>query len=167
MRLGGVAHAVGIGLLCAAALVWLLVEGVFARRRTGMAADGAGRDDEASSAAAPPDLEPASAAREDLSAGDGAPRDEPALLEIEDSIDLHGFQPRDVVSVVESYLEAAHAKGFREVRLIHGKGQGVQRRAVQSLLARHPLVERFVDAPSSRGGWGATIAWLSAPREPR
>jgi DNA-nicking Smr family endonuclease len=92
--------------------------------------------------------------------------DEPVVLEIEDSIDLHTFQPREVVSVVESYLEAAHEKGLREVRLIHGKGRGVQRLAVQSLLARHPLVERFVDAPSSRGGWGATLAWLRPPREP-
>jgi len=95
-----------------------------------------------------------------------APGEAPAVLEIEDSIDLHGFQPRDVVSVVESYLEAAHDKGLREVRLIHGKGQGVQRERVQSLLARHPLVERFVEAPPTRGGWGATIAWLRPPRGP-
>ena len=81
-------------------------------------------------------------------------------LEIEDSIDLHTFAPRDVVSVVDSYLEAACEKGLREVRLIHGRGKGVQRTRVQSLLRKHPLVERFADAPPSRGGWGATIAWL-------
>lgn len=84
----------------------------------------------------------------------------PAVLEIEDSIDLHGFRPRDIPSVVEDYLEAAWAKGFREVRLIHGRGVGVQRRRVQSALARHPLVESFRDAPATRGGWGATVAWL-------
>jgi dsDNA-specific endonuclease/ATPase MutS2 len=83
-----------------------------------------------------------------------------AVLAIEDSIDLHGFQPRDILPVVESYLEAAAEEGFQEVRLIHGKGKGVQRRRVQELLARHPLVEDFSDAPAHRGGWGATIAWL-------
>jgi dsDNA-specific endonuclease/ATPase MutS2 len=83
-----------------------------------------------------------------------------AVLEIEDSIDLHGFRPRDVLSVVESYLEAAHEKGFREVRLIHGRGTGFQRARVQELLASHELVERFSDAPPSRGGWGATVVHL-------
>jgi dsDNA-specific endonuclease/ATPase MutS2 len=88
------------------------------------------------------------------------PEDAAAVLEIEDAIDLHGFQPRDILPVVESYLEAAAEQGFREVRLIHGKGKGVQRRRVQELLSRHPLVEDFADAPAHRGGWGATIAWL-------
>jgi DNA-nicking Smr family endonuclease len=92
---------------------------------------------------------------------------QPVLMEIEDSIDLHGFVPRDVVSVVESYLEAAHDKGLREVRLIHGKGQSVQRNRIQSMLSRHPLVERFAEAPPTRGGWGATLVWLSSrPSEP-
>jgi DNA-nicking Smr family endonuclease len=87
--------------------------------------------------------------------------DEPAaILEIEDHIDLHAFSPRDTLSVVESYLEAAQEKGFREVRLIHGRGTGFQRARVQELLAAHPLVERFADAPPSRGGWGATLVWL-------
>jgi DNA-nicking Smr family endonuclease len=108
-------------------------------------------------ATAPDDAEPDDG---ELHHGDA---DQPAAIEIEDSIDLHGFQPRDVVSVVESYLEAAHDKGLREVRLIHGKGKGVQRRRVQSLLSRHPLVERFAEAPPTRGGWGATIVWLCPP----
>jgi DNA-nicking Smr family endonuclease len=86
-----------------------------------------------------------------------------AVLEIEDSIDLHAFAPGDIPSVVESYVEAAAEKGFREVRLIHGRGQGVQRARVQQVLARHPLVEDFADAPATRGGWGATLAWLRAP----
>ena len=60
-------------------------------------------------------------------------------------------------SVVDEYLRAAHARGFREVRLIHGRGIGVQRRIVQSLLRVHPLVADFVDAPEERGGRGATI----------
>ena len=88
--------------------------------------------------------------------------DEIAVLPIEDSIDLHGFQPRDIPDVVESYLEAAAEKGFSEVRLIHGRGIGFQRMRVRELLARHPLVERFSDAPATRGGWGATVVWLRA-----
>ena len=77
-------------------------------------------------------------------------------IPIEDSIDLHAFSPRDVVSVVEEYLEEAASKGFREVRLIHGKGTGVQRAAVRSLLSRHRRVESFGDATPEAGGWGAT-----------
>jgi len=69
--------------------------------------------------------------------------------------------------VVDEYLRAAAARGFTEVRIIHGRGIGVQRAAVQSLLARHPLVERFFDAPEPRGGWGATIAALRTPADRR
>ena len=60
-------------------------------------------------------------------------------------------------SVVEEYLRAAHARGLREVRLIHGRGIGVQRQIVQSLLRGHPLVAAFADAPEERGGRGATV----------
>ena len=81
-------------------------------------------------------------------------------MPIEDSLDLHSFLPRDVPSVVDEYLRAAHARGFREIRLIHGRGIGVQRRVVQSLLRRHALVVDFVDAPEERGGRGATIVRL-------
>ena len=85
---------------------------------------------------------------------------EPLDVPIEDSLDLHAFAPRDVRPVVDEYLKEARARGFREVRLIHGRGIGVQRASVQALLAGHPLVERFFDAPPERGGWGATIAVL-------
>jgi DNA-nicking Smr family endonuclease len=68
--------------------------------------------------------------------------------------------PRDVRSVLNEYLEAAHARGFREVRLIHGRGIGVQRAIVQSLLSGHPLVAAFADAPDDRGGKGATVVRL-------
>ena len=81
-------------------------------------------------------------------------------LPIEDAIDLHAFAPRDVKDVVASYLEAARESGFREVRIIHGRGIGVQREAVRALLARHPGVASFADAPPGRGGWGATIVFL-------
>ena len=87
---------------------------------------------------------------------------DPVILPIEDSLDLHAFAPRDVRSVVDEYLREAARRGFCEVRLIHGRGAGVQRAIVQGLLARHPLVARFYDAPAERGGWGATIAVLMA-----
>jgi len=85
---------------------------------------------------------------------------EPVVLPIEDSIDLHSFSPRDVPKVVADYLEEAHTNGFREVRLIHGRGIGVQREAVRAVLDKNPLVETFHDAPPQRGGWGATVAQL-------
>lgn len=86
--------------------------------------------------------------------------DLPVELPIEDSIDLHAFVPREVLSVVDEYLRAAHRRGFSEVRLIHGRGKGVQRAMVQSLLVGHPLVASFFDAPPERGGWGATVVVL-------
>ena len=91
--------------------------------------------------------------------------DEPEPLEvpIEDSLDLHAFAPKDVRPVVEEYLREAAARGFREVRLIHGRGIGAQRASVQALLAGHPLVARYFDAPPERGGWGATIVLLKPP----
>jgi DNA-nicking Smr family endonuclease len=85
---------------------------------------------------------------------------EPVSLPIEDSLDLHPFAPKDVRPVVDEYLREAVARGFSEVRLIHGRGIGVQRASVQGLLAGHPLVERFFDAPPERGGWGATVVVL-------
>lgn len=85
---------------------------------------------------------------------------EPGIVPIEDSIDLHGFQPRDIPSVVEEYTRAAAERGFREVRLIHGRGVGFQRHRVRQVLAACPWVERFTDAPAMRGGWGATVVWL-------
>jgi len=75
---------------------------------------------------------------------------------IEDSLDLHSFLPRDVPSVVSEYLDAARGR-FREVRLIHGRGLGVQREVVRSLLERRDDVERYFDAPEDRGGRGATV----------
>jgi dsDNA-specific endonuclease/ATPase MutS2 len=82
------------------------------------------------------------------------------VLPIEDFIDLHHFRPKEVKSVVESYLEEAVAAGFEEIRLIHGRGIGVQREIVRSLLSSHPDVLEFTDAPPGRGGWGATVVRL-------
>ena len=84
------------------------------------------------------------------------------ILPIEDALELHAFAPRDVKDVVASYLEAAHESGLREVRIIHGRGIGFQRGAVRDLLARHPRVASFADAPPDRGGWGATVVLLKA-----
>ena len=106
-----------------------------------------------------PELRPLEGARAGRTA---AVDDEPVRIPIEDALDLHAFAPRDVVSVVGEYLEAAHAKGFTDVRLIHGRGVGVQRKIVQSLLARHPLVAAYADAPPERGGAGATLVRLRA-----
>ena len=77
-------------------------------------------------------------------------------LPIEDHIDLHAFAPRDVASVVEEYVNAAHEAGLREIRLIHGRGKGIQRGIVQQALDRHPLVESFSDEPYL----GATLVTL-------
>ena len=79
-------------------------------------------------------------------------------IPIEDRLDLHAFAPRDVRSVVEEYVHAAHQAGLREVRLIHGRGKGIQRGIVQQALDRHPLVAEFWDAPESH--LGATVARL-------
>jgi DNA-nicking Smr family endonuclease len=79
-------------------------------------------------------------------------------IPIEDSIDLHAFAPRDVASVVTEYVNAAHEAGFREVRLIHGRGKGVQRGIVQQTLENHPLVVEFWDALETH--LGATVARL-------
>ena len=82
---------------------------------------------------------------------------------IEPELDLHAFAPRDIPSVVEEYVNAAAAAGLREVRLVHGRGRGVQRGIVQATLDRHTLVIEFWDDTSSH--LGATIARLSSPRE--
>lgn len=77
---------------------------------------------------------------------------------IEGELDLHAFHPRDIPSAVDEYLRAAHEAGLQEVRLIHGRGIGVQRGVVHRVLAQHPMVERYYDAPESH--LGATVAVL-------
>ena len=93
---------------------------------------------------------------------DPPPDDDPVVLPLEDHIDLHPFAPRDIPSVVEEYVFQCHEEGLREVRIIHGRGKGVQRRIVQSALEKNPLVESCHDAPPERGGWGATVAVIRA-----
>ncbi len=83
---------------------------------------------------------------------------DPLRIPIEQALDLHAFAPRDIPSVVEEYVNEAHAAGLREVRLAHGRGRGVQRGIVGQVLDRHPLVVEFFDDPASH--LGATIAIL-------
>jgi DNA-nicking Smr family endonuclease len=89
-----------------------------------------------------------------------ATSDDPVTLPIEDALDLHAFQPKEIASVVEEYLHECERAGFAEVRLIHGKGIGVQRNIVRSVLEKHPAVLSYRDAPGEAGGWGATMVLL-------
>jgi dsDNA-specific endonuclease/ATPase MutS2 len=92
---------------------------------------------------------------------DDNPFPEPVEIEITDIFDLHTIPPREVKVVVEEYLRVAHAKGFSVVRIIHGKGRGVQREIVRNVLARTDFVSDWTDAPPSAGGPGATIVRLT------
>jgi dsDNA-specific endonuclease/ATPase MutS2 len=86
--------------------------------------------------------------------------EDPVEIPITDVFDLHSIPPRDAKLAVEAYIEEAHARGFRYVRIIHGRGIGVQREMVRTVLARTPFIEEFHDAPLEAGGWGATIVTL-------
>jgi len=92
--------------------------------------------------------------------GEQNPFPEPVEIEITDSLDLHSFLPRDIRAVVEAYLAEAHKKGFSIVRIIHGKGVGVQREIVRKVLSETDFVRSFKNAPEFSGSWGATIANL-------
>jgi dsDNA-specific endonuclease/ATPase MutS2 len=86
--------------------------------------------------------------------------DEPVRIPITDVFDLHSIPPRDVQGAVEAYLEEAHKLGLKALRIIHGRGIGVQRETVRAVLARTPFVRDFRDAPAEAGGWGATLVTL-------
>lgn len=90
------------------------------------------------------------------------PFPDPIVVPLEDSLDLHAFQPKEIPSVVEEYLLECRSAGFPEVRLIHGKGIGVQRNIVRALLEKHPLVASFKVAPPEAGGWGSTLVVLKS-----
>ena len=87
----------------------------------------------------------------------------PVRIPITDVLDLHTFAPRDLPDLIEDYLEECVRLGFRSVRIIHGKGSGVQKRRVQSALGRNRNVRAFADAPPEAGGWGATVVELKEP----
>ena len=86
--------------------------------------------------------------------------EEPVRIPITDVFDLHSVPPRDVQPIVEEYLEQARRMGLKALRIIHGRGIGVQREVVRSILARTEFVENFGDAPPEAGGWGATLVTL-------
>ena len=88
---------------------------------------------------------------------DDDPFTEPVDLEITDSIDLHAFRPRETQGALEAYLAEARKKGFKIVRIIHGKGVGVQREMVRKVLSRTEFVKSFKNAPEFSGSWGVTI----------
>jgi DNA-nicking Smr family endonuclease len=90
----------------------------------------------------------------------GDPFPEPVPLPLDGTLDLHAFAPADVGDLVPEWLEACHAHGLKDLRIVHGKGTGALRRGVEALLARHPLVLSFRPAPEDGGGWGATLVRL-------
>jgi len=85
---------------------------------------------------------------------------DPIRIPVEDSIDLHTFSPKEIPSLLEEYLKECIKAGIYEVRIIHGKGMGYQRKRVRSFLTKSSLVQSFSIAPSTSGGWGSTIAIL-------
>lgn len=85
---------------------------------------------------------------------------DPIEVPITDELDLHTFRPEEVKDLLNDYFEACLEKGITSVRIIHGKGKGILKKRVQSILASHRLVERSTDAPPEAGGWGATRVWL-------
>jgi len=92
---------------------------------------------------------------------DGVGEEEETLeIPITSVLDLHTFRPREVPDVVRDYLDEAFRRGIFELRIIHGKGIGQQRRAVRTILERDPRVTEFGDAPGGAGGWGATCVTL-------
>ena len=92
----------------------------------------------------------------------------PFELEVTDVLDLHSFPPREIGELVRDYLDLAVERGFAQVRIVHGRGVGVQRERVRRILERDPRVEAFGDAPAEAGGWGATWARLRpSPPAPR
>ncbi len=93
-------------------------------------------------------------------ASEDAPWEEPVRIPVTDVFDLHSVPPREVKAVVEAYLEEARTRGFKALRIIHGRGIGVQREIVRTVLARCDFVADFRDAPPEAGGWGATIVTL-------
>ncbi len=92
------------------------------------------------------------------------PEIEPIVMEITDVLDLHSFPPREIKALVGDYLDLAWEKGLRKLRIIHGKGIGVQRKRVHSLLEGHPRVRAFGTMPPEAGGWGAT--WVELVDDP-
>jgi DNA-nicking Smr family endonuclease len=78
-------------------------------------------------------------------------------------LDLHAFHPKEIPSLIGEYILACRDEGIFDLRIIHGKGKGIQKARVQSILSKNPLVRAFTDAPAEAGGWGATLVELIRP----
>ena len=90
---------------------------------------------------------------------------QPVKIDIEDVLDLHTFKPSDVPDLLEDYIIECVKAGIFSLRIIHGKGKGVQKKREQTLLENNPQVESFQDAPPEAGGWGATLVELKKKSE--
>jgi DNA-nicking Smr family endonuclease len=88
---------------------------------------------------------------------------EPVRIPIEDVLDLHTFRPQDIADLLEDYFDECIKAGIFSVRVIHGKGKGIQKRQVHRILQKNPRVKGFKDAPPEAGGWGATLVELKPP----
>lgn len=95
-----------------------------------------------------------------VSDSEDSPFKAPVVVPIQDTIDLHPFSPKDIASVVEEYIGECLRNGIYDVRIIHGRGIGVQRNIMRALLEQHTNVVSFCDAPPEAGGWGATVVQL-------
>ena len=89
-----------------------------------------------------------------------SPFPDPVPLPLDGTLDLHAFRPEEVGDLVPEWLEACHASGLKDLRVVHGKGTGALRRSVEAILSRHPLVRSFRAAQEDGGGWGATLVTL-------
>ena len=85
---------------------------------------------------------------------------EPIRIPIEDVLDLHTFHPRDIPDLLQEYFSECIKAGIYSVRVIHGKGKGIQKKQVHKVLAKNPSVRQYRDAPPDAGGWGATLVEL-------
>ena len=90
---------------------------------------------------------------------------EPIQIPIEDVLDLHAFRPQDIADLLENYFDECIKAGIFSVRVIHGKGKGVQKKQVRRILQKNPQVKSFKDAPPEAGGWGATLVELKPPAD--
>lgn len=100
---------------------------------------------------------------DDAEAEEEFPEDEAISIPIDGVLDLHTFSPRDVPNLLEDYIAACLERGIFELRIIHGKGKGVLRERVKSIVSKHPSVGSFSQAPLEAGGWGATVVTLKVP----
>jgi dsDNA-specific endonuclease/ATPase MutS2 len=90
---------------------------------------------------------------------------EPIQIPIDDVLDLHTFRPKDIADLLENYFDECIKADIFSVRVIHGKGKGIQKRQVHRILQKNPRVKSFKDAPPEAGGWGATVVDLKPPMD--